>query len=102
MSSSSLLDPDLWLRSMFSAKAVGRGGVVHRAIRDVDRYAGRDRLIGEVQRRGFTMVENGEYFVIFCNREPVRLVVRRDTPSLSERAMPADRAEDASRRLRCL
>lgn len=83
---------------MFSAKAVGRGGVVHRAIRDVDRYAGRDRLIDEVQRRGFTMVENGTHFVIFCNREPVRLVVRRDTPSLSQRAMPGDRGENASTR----
>lgn len=85
------LDPGTWLRNVFSAKAVGRG-VIHRAIRDVERNVGRDAFLHEVRRRGFTLVENGDQLVVFCNREPVRLVVNRDPPTLSQRAWPADLA----------
>ena len=85
------LEPERWLRSVFSAKAVGRGGVIHRATRDVERYSGRERFIEEVHKRGFTLVENGAQFVVFCNRDPVRLVVDRDPPRLSERAFPVFR-----------
>jgi len=82
------LDADQWLSTVFSAKSVGRGGVIHRATRDVERFAGRTRFIHEVHKRGFTLVENGSQFVVFCNRDPVRLVVERDPPRLSERAFP--------------
>lgn len=91
MTMPSCLESAKWLRALFSAKAVGRGGVVHRAVRDVERYAGRAAFVAEVRKRGFTLVENGEQFVIFCNREPVRLVVDRDRPPLSERAFPTFR-----------
>ncbi|WP_348647584.1 aspartate aminotransferase [Marivita sp. S6314] len=85
------LDPDEWLRAVFSAKSVGRGGVIHRATRDVERFAGRKAFLAEVRKRGFTLVENGSQFVVFCNREPVRLVVERDPPRLSDRALPTFR-----------
>ncbi len=84
----SYLESENWIRNVFSAKAVGRGGVIHRAARDVERYAGRDAFLHEVQRRGFTLVENGDQLVVFCNRDPVRLVVQRDPPKLSQRAWP--------------
>lgn len=87
----SSLDPDTWLSNVFSAKTVGRGGVIHRSARDVERVVGRDAFLREVQRRGFTMVENGDQLVVFCNREPVRLIVQRDPPSLSQRAWPTGR-----------
>lgn len=90
------LEPENWLRTVFSAKAVGRGGILHRAIRDVERYAGRARFMAEVHKRGFTLVENGTQFVVFCNRDPVRLVVDRDPPSLSERAFPVFRRAETS------
>lgn len=80
-----------WLRALFSAKAVGRGGVVYRAVRDVERYAGRDAFTVEVRKRGFTLVQNGDQFVIFCNRDAVRLIVDRDRPRLSDRAFPTFR-----------
>lgn len=82
------LEAENWLRTVFSAKAVGRGGVIYRAARDVERYAGLDAFIREVHRRGFTLVENGDQFVVFCNRYPVRLLVERDPPKLSQRAWP--------------
>jgi hypothetical protein len=85
------LESEKWLRALFSAKAVGRGGVVYRAVRDVERNAGRDALISEVRKRGFTLVQNGEQFVIFCNRDAVRLIADRDRPRLSDRAFPTFR-----------
>lgn len=88
----SCLDPDTWLRNVFSAKAAGRGGVIHRSARDVERVVGRDAFLREVQRRGFTLVQNGEQLVVFCNRDPVRLIVQHDPPSLSQRAWPTGRA----------
>jgi hypothetical protein len=87
------LDPETWLSNVFSAKAVGRGGVIHRSTRDVERVVGRDAFLHEVRRRGFTLVENGDQFVVFCNRDAVRLIVQRDPPTLSQRAWPAHRGE---------
>ena len=80
------LDPEKWLRDLFYAKTVGRGGVVHRPARDVDLYAGREAFLHEVRRRGFTLVENGEQLVVFCNRDP---------PKLSRRAWPVTRPQPA-------
>ena len=90
------LEAETWIRNVFSAKAVGRGGVIHRATRDVERYAGREAFVHEVRRRGFTLVENADQLVVFCNRDPVRLVVNRDPPTLSQRAWPGN--ETASQR----
>ncbi|WP_439523710.1 hypothetical protein [Marivita sp.] len=82
------LEAENWIRNVFSAKAVGRGGVIHRATRDIERYAGRVAFMREVHRRGFTLVENGDQMVVFCNRDPVRLLLNRDPPKLSQRAWP--------------
>ena len=56
-----------WLRQLFAAKAVNRGGVVRRAVRDVERMVGRDRFIEAVAERGFHLVESGGQFVVICN-----------------------------------
>ena len=61
-----------WLNDIFTAKAAQRGGIVRRAVRDVDATLGREIFLGEVRRRGYSVVENGGQFVIFCNREPLR------------------------------
>jgi len=92
----SYLDSENWIRNVFSAKAVGRGGVIHRAARDVERYAGRDAFVYEVRKRGFTLVENGDQLVVFCNRDPVRLLVDRDPPKLSQRAWPTAARDGAT------
>lgn len=65
------LDPDQWVRDVFSAKAVLRGEVIRRKARDIERYAGWDRFLAEIARRGFRAVRNGGQVVVFCNREPV-------------------------------
>jgi hypothetical protein len=55
-----------WLAQIFEAKAVRGGGVVRRAVRDVEREVGRARLAREVAERGFHMIECGGQFVIIC------------------------------------
>lgn len=72
--------PDRWLVQMFHARAAAEGGVVRRSVADVDRLVGRDRFLQEIERRGFSVVENAGQYVVFCNREPIRLVGQPQIP----------------------
>ena len=56
-----------WCNAIFTAKAVGKGGVIRRAVQDVEREIGRDAFIREVRRRGYHLVEVGGQFVVICN-----------------------------------
>ncbi len=56
-----------WCAAMFDAKAVARGGILRRAVRDVEREVGRAAFVREVRRRGFHLVECGEQFIVICN-----------------------------------
>lgn len=67
------LDPEGWLRQMFSAKAVHTGGVIRRSVATVEREIGRERLIEEVDRRGFHLIECGGQMVVICNGGRIRL-----------------------------
>ncbi|QFT63693.1 hypothetical protein SAMN05421853_103397 [Roseivivax halotolerans] len=69
------LSPEAWIEGVFSSKSAMRGQVIRRARRDVDRYAGLERLLSEVGRRGYRAIENGGQVIIFCNNEPVRVLV---------------------------
>ncbi|MEL6206195.1 MAG: N-(5'-phosphoribosyl)anthranilate isomerase [Pseudomonadota bacterium] len=62
----------MWLRQIFLSRAAAEGGVVRRKVRDVERYVGRSVFLAEMERRGFSVVENAGQFVIFCNRSPLR------------------------------
>ena len=64
-----------WLLTLFSARAAREGGTVRRKIRDVERYVGREAFLAEMRRRGFSVVENGGQYVVFCNREPIRRIL---------------------------
>jgi hypothetical protein len=63
-----------WLQELFSAKAALNGGVVRRAIRDVEREIGRAAFVSEVRRRGFHLVECGGQFIVICNPGQVRIL----------------------------
>jgi hypothetical protein len=56
-----------WSNAMFTAKAVGRGAIVRRAVRDVEREISRDAFLFEVRRRGFHLIECGGQFIVICN-----------------------------------
>lgn len=68
------LTPDLWLEQLFSSGEARKGGVVKRQVRDVERLVGRAAFQEAVRRRGFSAVENGRHFVVFCNSRPIRRV----------------------------
>lgn len=71
----SLATPEIFFASLFDSKAARDGAVVRRKVQDVGRFDGREVFCAEIRRRGFTAVENGGQFVIFCNTEPIRRVV---------------------------
>ena len=56
-----------WAKRIFHAKAVEKGGIVRRSVRDVEREIGRERLFSETRRRNFHVVECGGQFIIICN-----------------------------------
>jgi hypothetical protein len=63
-----------WLDDLFAAKAVGKAGIVRRAVRDVEREIGRAALIAEVRRRGFHLVECGGQFIVICNSGHMQVI----------------------------
>jgi hypothetical protein len=69
------MSPERWVTQIFSARVAAEGGIVRRRVADVERLVGRERFLREVARRGFRAIENGGHFVIFCNAEPVKIVV---------------------------
>jgi hypothetical protein len=66
------LSPEVWLADMFTSQAVMKGEVIRRKARDIERFAGMDRFMAEVERRGYQVAENSGQIVIFCNRAPIR------------------------------
>ncbi|MBC7156885.1 MAG: aspartate aminotransferase [Rhodobacteraceae bacterium] len=70
------LSPDVWLKDLFASKAVQEGAVIRRKARDIERFAGMERFMAEVNRRGYQVAENSGQIVIFCNRAPVRWLTR--------------------------
>jgi hypothetical protein len=70
------LAPDVWLKDLFASKAVQEGAVIRRKARDIERFAGMDRFMAEIHRRGFRAVENSGQIIIFCNRAPLRWLTR--------------------------
>lgn len=69
------MTPEFWLRQVFDARAARDGGIVRRKVRDVERIMGRAAFEAEMRRRGYRVLENAGQFVIFCNREAIRVVV---------------------------
>jgi len=51
---------------------VQQGEVIRRKTRDVERFAGMERFMREIHRRGYQVAENSGQLVIFCNRARVR------------------------------
>ena len=63
-----------WLDDVFAAKAVGKGDIVRRAVRDVEREMGRDVFVGEVRKRGFHLIECGGQFIVICNSGQLQVI----------------------------
>lgn len=68
------ISAEQWMRQLFSSKSARDGGVVRRKVRDVERLVGCMAFENEVRRRGYRAVQNGATYVVFCNRENLRLI----------------------------
>lgn len=66
------LSPDVWLRDLFTSKAVQQGEVIRRKKRDIERFAGMEAFMTEIHRRGYRVAENAGQILIFCSRAPIR------------------------------
>lgn len=66
------MSAEAWFRHLFHSQAARDGGVVRRKVRDMERFVGRDAFRAEVERRGFTAIENAGQVIVFCNAEPLR------------------------------
>ncbi|MDR9395246.1 MAG: N-(5'-phosphoribosyl)anthranilate isomerase [Roseovarius sp.] len=64
-----------WMGKLFSSRAAREGRVIRRQLRDIERFVGRARFEAELARRGYHAVENAGQLVIFCNEEPIRVVL---------------------------
>ena len=67
-------DPEGWIAEIFSAKAAGRGGVIRRDVRWIDREVGRDRFMAEIRERGFHLIDTGDQWVVICHAGFFRVV----------------------------
>lgn len=63
-----------WCDSVFQAKAARTGGIVRRAVRDVEREVGREAFIAEVTRRRFHLVECSGQFIVICSDDPLNVL----------------------------
>lgn len=66
------LSPEVWLHDLFTSKSVQEGAVIRRKARDIERFAGMELFLREIDRRGYQVLENSGQIIIFCNRAPVR------------------------------
>jgi len=73
--------------------------VIRRKARDIERFAGVDLFLREIDRRGYRAIENSGQIVIFCNRAPIRwltpgaprfLQKKSDEARLSDRSRPVN------------
>lgn len=67
--------PNQWMANVFSSQAVRDGHVIRRKLAHIDRFVGRKQFIAELERRGWHAVENAGQMIIFCNKEPVRVIL---------------------------
>lgn len=83
-SHTSPLSPEIWLNDLFTSKAVMQGAVIRRKARDVERFAGMELFMREVQRRGFRVAENSGQLIILCNQAPLRWLTDAPQPLSSK------------------
>ncbi|THD82869.1 hypothetical protein E7811_11980 [Aliigemmobacter aestuarii] len=63
-----------WAAALFDSRAARKGGILRRAVRDVDREIGRAAFLDEVRKRGFHCLECAGQFIIICNAGQIRIV----------------------------
>lgn len=64
-----------WIRRIFQAKAVAKGGVVRRSVEAVQDYGGGVKnLKREVKRRKFHLIRTGDQYVVLCHKGKLSVI----------------------------
>jgi hypothetical protein len=63
-----------WLRQVFKALAVSKGGIVRRNIGDVRKYCSVGEVKREAMSRGYHVVVSGDQVIVLCNPGNVRIL----------------------------
>lgn len=63
-----------WVKQIFKAKIARKGGLVRRKKSSIQRHASIDEVRLECELKGHHIVENGDQWVIFCNKGNVRII----------------------------
>lgn len=63
-----------WCDKIFASKSALTGGVVRRAVRDVEREVGRHAFIAEVTRRHFHLIECSGQFIVICSDSDLKVL----------------------------
>ena len=63
-----------WIRDIFRAGAVNKGGIVRRSRKTVRKNGGYKALLREVKRRKFHLIRTGGQYVIVCNKGQVKML----------------------------
>jgi hypothetical protein len=63
-----------WMKQWFDeTQQANKGGVIRRAVADVDQQTSLDDVIAEAQGRGWHVVETGDQIVVLCHEGAVKL-----------------------------
>lgn len=59
---------NVWLEQMFRAGQANKGGLVRRAIKDVEKYGGgEEALVAESKARKFHVIKTGKQYLVMCH-----------------------------------
>ena len=71
--------------------------MIRRKARDIERFAGMELFMREIDRRGYQAIENSGQIVIFCNRAPVRWLTHGHQPPISSKEIGPKSFQDFAR-----
>jgi len=63
----------VWIKQIFDAKIVKKQGMARRNKKDVQKYASIDELLQEADKRNWHVIENGNQYIILCNKGSVTI-----------------------------
>lgn len=63
-----------WLEQLFAGKSAQNGGIVRRAVRDVEREIGSNALELEIRKRGYHLLRSGNHYIIICHNDPIVMI----------------------------
>lgn len=64
-----------WVAQIFQSQMAKTGGLARRKISSIQKYASLNEVELECAKRGYHIVENGNQWIIFCNKAKVQIIL---------------------------